>query len=134
MLKRNNRKIIIPNSEILNKDYLLTELVKKITRKLKLKPKFYKKGNYTKNYKNKICYISLTSISDGQKSSEEFFSNKENISKDRDGSICKVDLPTYNNKVNFILNRILNSNDVEKLKNIYQKNSKIINFRKNILK
>ena len=102
MLKRNNRKIIIPNSEILNKDYLLTELVKKITRKLKLIPKFYKKGNYTKNYKNKICYISLTSISDGQKSFEEFFSNKENIFKDLDKSIYKVDLPAYDNKINFI--------------------------------
>tara|TARA_B100000242_G_C43047064_1_gene488831 strand:+ start:1277 stop:2437 length:1161 start_codon:yes stop_codon:yes gene_type:complete len=124
MLKRNNRKIIIPNSKILNKDYLLTELVKKITRKLKLKPKFYKKGKFTNNYKNKICYISLTSISDGQKSSEEFFSNKENISKDRDGSICKVDLPTYNNKVNFILNRILNSNNVDKLKKYLSKEFK----------
>ena len=36
-------KIIIPNSEILNKDYLLTELVKKINRKLKLIPNFIKK-------------------------------------------------------------------------------------------
>ena len=55
MLKRNNRKIIIPNSKILNKDYLLTELVKKITRKHKLKPKFYKKIYFTNNYKNKNC-------------------------------------------------------------------------------
>ena len=29
LLKRNNKKIVIPNSEILNKDFLLTDLAEK---------------------------------------------------------------------------------------------------------
>ena len=116
LLKRNNKKIVIPNSKTLDKDYLLTELVEKITKKLNLTPKFYKKSNITNNYKDKICYILLTSISDGQKSFEEFVSKKENILEDVDKSICKVDLPAYDNRVKFILDKILNSNNIDKLK------------------
>ena len=55
-------------------------------------------------------------MSDGQKSFEEFVSNKENIIEDIDKSICKVDLPIYDNKVKDILDKILNSNNINKLK------------------
>ena len=116
LLKRNNRKIVIPNSKTLDKDYLLTELVEKITKKFNLTPKFYKKNNITNNYRNRICYILLTPISDGQKLFEEFFSKKENILEDIDKSVSKVDLPTYDNRVKSILEKILNSNNVDKLK------------------
>jgi len=116
LLKRNNKKIVIPNSKTLYKDYLLTELVVKIAKKLNLTTKFYKKNNIKNNYKNKICYILLTSISDGQKSFEEFFSKKENILEDVDKSVCKVDLPTNNIRVKFILDKILNINNIDKLK------------------
>jgi FlaA1/EpsC-like NDP-sugar epimerase len=116
LLKRNNKKIVIPNSKTLDKDYLLTDLVLKITKKLNLTTKFYKKSNITNNYKNKICYILLTSISDGQKSFEEFVSKKENILEDVDKSVCKVDLPTNNRRVKFILDKILNINNIDKLK------------------
>ena len=116
LLKRNNKKIVIPNSKTLDKDYLLTELVVKITKKLNLTPKFYKKSNITNNYKDKICYILLTSISDGQKLFEEFVSKKEYILEDVDKSICKVDLPAYDNKVKFILDKILDINNIDKLK------------------
>jgi FlaA1/EpsC-like NDP-sugar epimerase len=116
LLKRNNKKIVIPNSKTLNKDYLLTDLVLKITKKLNLITKFYKKNNITNNYKNQICYILLTSISDGQKSFEEFVSKKENILEDVDKSVCKVDLPDNNRRVKFILDQILNINNIDKLK------------------
>ena len=99
MLIRNNKKIVIPNPKILDNDYLLNKLVEKITKKLNLIPKFYKKNNIKNNYKNKICYILLTSISDGQKLFEEFVSKEENILEDVDKSICKVDLPDYDKKV-----------------------------------
>ena len=124
LLKRNNKKIVIPNSTTLNKDYLLTEMVKKISAKFNLKIRFYKKGNITNNYKDKICYVCLTSISDGQKSFEEFSSQKENILDDDDKSICKVDLPNYNNKIKFILDKILNSNNVNKLRKYLSKEFK----------
>ena len=116
LLKRNNKKIVIPNSKTLDKDYLLTEFVEIITRKFNLTPKFYKKGNITNNYRNKTCYILLTSISDGQKSFEEFVSKKENILEDIDKSICKVDLPSYDNVIDDILNKILKSTNINKLK------------------
>ena len=116
LLKRNNKKIVIPNSKTLYKDYLLTELVEKIAKKLNLTTKFYKKSNITNNYKNKICHILLTSISDGQKSFEELFSKKENILEDVDKSVCKVDLPTNNSRIKFILDKILNINNIDKLK------------------
>ena len=124
LLKRNNKKIVIPNSKILNKDFLLTELAEKIVKKYNLKPKFYKKRNIKNNYRNKICYIMLTSISDGQKSFEEFFSKKENIIIDVDKSIHKVDLPIYDNKVEFILNKILNIDSIDKLKKYLSKEFK----------
>ena len=91
-------------------------MVKKISTKLNLTTRFYKKGNITNNYKDKICYVCLTSISDGQKSFEEFSSKKENILDDDDESICKVDLLSYDNGVDDILNKILKSNDIDKLK------------------
>ena len=116
LLKRNNKKIIIPNSKTLDKDYLITELVEKITKKFNLTAKFYKKGNITNNYRNKKCYILLTSISDGQKKFEEFASKKENVLEDIDKTICKVDLPSYDNSVDNILDKILKSKDVKKLK------------------
>ncbi len=116
LLKRNNKKIVIPNSTTLNKDYLLTEMVKKISKKLNLTAKFYKKGNMTNNYKNKICYVWLTPISDGQKLFEEFYSQEENIIHDDDKSICKINLPTYDSRVKLILDKILNINNINKLK------------------
>ncbi len=124
LLKRNNKKIVIPNSKTLNKDYLLTELVEKITKKFNFTPKFYKKNNIANNYSNKICYIILTSISDGQKPFEEFVSKKENILEDIDKSICKVNLPAYDNRVKLILEKILNSNNIDKLKKYLSKEFK----------
>ena len=116
LLKRNNKKIVIPNSKTLDKDYLLTELVEKITRKFNLTPKFYKKGNIINNYRNKICYILLTPISDGQKSFEELVSKKENILDDIDKSVCTVALPLYDKNIDSILDKILKSADINKLK------------------
>ena len=100
LLKRNNKKIVIPNPKTLNKDYLITDLTARITKKFNFTPKFYKTNKLIKNYKNGICNILLTTISDGQKPFEEFVSKKEFVMKDSDKSICKVDLPKYDNKCN----------------------------------
>ena len=124
LLKRNNKKIVIPNPKNLNKDYLLTNVVERIVKKFNFKPKFYKKIKKIDNYKGKTCYILLTSISDGQKSFEEFVSKKEIIFIDEDKSICKVDLPNYHNKLKFILDKILNFNNINKLKKYLSKEFK----------
>ena len=124
LLKRNNKKIVIPNSKTLNKDYLITDLVKKINKKFNYSTKFYKKNKFTNNYKKKICYVLLTAISDGQKSFEEFVSTKENILDDIDKSVSKVPLPTSNTKVKAILGKILNIKNIEKLKKYLSKEFK----------
>ncbi len=116
LLERNNKKIVIPNPKLLDKDISITELVEKITRQFGFLPKFYKKKTIVNNYKNKNCYILLTSVSDGQKSFEEFFSSEENILEDIDSSICKVDLPPYDKRSKIILDKILISNNIGKLK------------------
>ncbi len=116
LLKRNNKKIVIPSSKILNKDYLITNLVEKITRKFNFIPKFSKVKNIKKNYSSRICLILLTSISDGQKSFEEFITKKENIYKDIDRTICKVDLPNYDKSIKLNLKKIIKTNDIGKLK------------------
>ena len=119
LLIRNNNKIIIPNPKKLNKDYFIKDLTKKIILKFKLKPIFYKNKNKVliNNYKNKQCYVLLTSISDGQKPYEELFSNSENILSDSDNTVCKVNLPPYDKKILKLLDKILNSNDIRHIKN-----------------
>ena len=124
LLKRNNRKIVIPNPEILSKDYLITDIVEKIVKKLGFKPKFNKKSKFTNNYKGKTCNILLTSLSEGQKSFEEFVSKKEKILVDIDKSICKIDLPKYNMKIKNIFKKILNFHNVNKLKKYLSKEFK----------
>jgi FlaA1/EpsC-like NDP-sugar epimerase len=115
LLKRNNRKIIIPNPKVLNKDFLISDLAKKIVKKFNYIPRFYKKGKIKNNYK-KNCYIKLTPISDGQKFYEELFSKSEYVMKDLDNTIYKVDLPGFNKNISLILERIIKIKDISKLK------------------
>ena len=124
LLTRNNKKIIIPNPKILNQGYLISELAKKIIREFNYTPKFYMKENIKTNYKNKICYVLLTPLSDGQKLYEELMSKKENIQKDIDNSVCKVDLPKYDNNTTKIINRIIKSTNINQLKIYLIKNFK----------
>ena len=128
LLKRNNKKIIIPSPIVLNQDYLISDLANKIIREFNFTPKFYKKGNIKKNYKNKICYVLLTPLSDGQKPYEELISDEEYIYEDADDdSICKVDLPGYDKGTSKLLNKIIKSKSINKLKIFLMKKFKNYN-------
>ena len=120
LLNRNNNKIIIPNPRVLNKDFLIKDLTEKIITNFKLNPKFYKNKNkiLTNNYKNKQCYVLLTSISDGQKAYEELFSENENVHSDTDNTVCKVNLPPYNKRILNLLNKILICKNINQIKKI----------------
>ncbi len=120
LLIRNNNKIIIPNPRILNKDFLIKDLTERIILNFKLNPKFYKNKNkiLTNNYKNKQCYVLLTSVSDGQKTYEELFSENENIINDSDNTVCKVNLPPYNKRTLSLLNKILICKSINQIKTI----------------
>ena len=124
LLKRNNRKVLIPSFNTLNKDYLLTDLVEKILTEFDLKTKFLKIDKIKKNYKNKTCYILLTSISDGQKKFEEFYSKNEKIIKDVDKTVCKVNLPRFNKKFDIAINKILKFRNIQALKKFLGKEFK----------
>ena len=124
LLDRNNKKILVPNPTILNKDYLITDLIKKITKIYGLIPVFYKKDYVKNNHKNNICHILLTPLSDGQKTYEKFIENDEVILIDRDKSVCKINLPKYENRVELILDKISKFKDVVKLKKYISKEFK----------
>lgn len=134
LLKRNNKKIVIPNLKSLDKDFLITELAEKIVRKKNLIPKFCENKIIKKNYKNKICQILLTRTSDGQKKTENFFSHEENIFFDKDKSICKIKLPSYSKKFRSILDKILKIEKINKLKKYLSKEFKNYNPPKNYIK
>lgn len=134
LLKRNNHKIIIPNPKMLKRDILIIDLAKKIVKKFKFYPKFYSNFKIKNNYSNKICYILLTKLSDGQKYSEEFFYKNEKIIEDIDPSICKVEFPNLRQKVNRILKKIINLNNIDYLKKYLIKNLKYYNPPKKIIK
>ena len=136
LLNRNNKKIIIPNPKILKKDYLIHSLVKKIIQGFNYSPKFVKK-KFSKNYKNKICNVLLTPLSDGQKTYEELIGTNEKIETDYDKTVCKVEMQGYKKKTNNLLNKILKIKDLKKLKvlliqnfNNYNPPKKTINISK----
>ena len=93
LLKRNNKKIIIPNPSILKKDTLISDLTKKLLLILKVKYKFSEKKFKFKQNNRLIVYLS-PSISDGQKFRETLISREEKILKDKDISVIKTELKT----------------------------------------
>tara|TARA_B100001057_G_scaffold479642_1_gene551543 strand:+ start:104 stop:1261 length:1158 start_codon:yes stop_codon:yes gene_type:complete len=133
LLKRNNNKILIPNPKILRKDLLIMNLAEKIVKKYNLIPKFYKKKKSTTYIRN-FCYILLTAISDGQKSYEELYSDSETLQCDIDNTVCKVDLPVYSKKIQFLLNKIIKSNDIQSLKILIKKTFKNYQSPKKFIK
>jgi len=116
LLKRNDKKIIVPNPKILSDDSLILNLARKIIKELNYNPIFFKKGKIKKNYRNKNCYVLLTSISAGQKVYEELISENERVYKDDDTSICKVDFPEYQRNTNKIIKKIMNCKKITQVK------------------
>ena len=103
---------------MLKRDILITDIAKKILSKFNFKVKFTNKLKKTSNYKNKICNILLTSLSDGQKLNEEIISDNENIITDKDQTVLKVKLPHYDKSIEKITKKILNSKNLKELKTI----------------
>ena len=99
LLNRNNKKIIIPNPSILEKDILISDLTKKILLFLKVNYKFSEK-KFKFNNNNKLFVYLSPSISDGQKFRETLYSSEEKIFKDEDISIIKTDL--HPSKIKFL--------------------------------
>ena len=126
LLKNNNNKIVVPNPEHLNKDFLILDLVKKITKHFGLIAKFQKKLKKSNN--SKILNILLTPHnSHGQKLNEELISRSEKIYYFYDDTYVSTDLPKNKNN---ITNKLLSSKSINKIKQLLQKVLEIINFQK----
>ena len=116
LLKNNNKKIVVPNPKILNKDFLIVDLVKKISKYYRFKPRFNKKLIKSKN-KNKSLNILLTPHnSHGQKLIEELISKNEKIYYFDDKTYISTDLPNYKNN---LTRRLLSANSIPEIKKYF---------------
>ena len=128
LLKINNNKIVVPNPRYLKKDFLIVDLVKKISKYYGFKAKFSKK--LTKGKKNKTLKILLTPHNiHGQKLSEELISRNEKIYFTKDFSYISTDLPY--DKSN-LTSKILSSKNIDSIKKHFQKRFKNYKFSKKV--
>lgn len=129
LLKNNNRKIVVPNPNYLNKDFLIVDLVKKISKYYGFKAKFNKRLIKSKNT-NKVLNILLTPHnSHGQKLIEELVSKNEKIYHFDDNTYISTDLPNYKNN---LANKILSASSIPKVKKYFQKRFKNYKFPKKV--
>ena len=135
LLKRNDNKILIPNSNLLNKEYLIRDLIVKILELNGYTPNFLSKIK-SKNIKiNKNYPILLTKPNThGQKYYEELHTNLEQLDYDKkDKTVVRVNLPISKN-IDKTLNTILKLDDLNKIKKFLIKNFKLYKPPKNVIK
>ena len=135
ILNTNDGKVVLPNYQVLKKDFLISEIVSKIMNHFSYKEKFVKKLNKKNYIKGKQYNIQLTSPRNhGQKKYEEFYSKEEIIIKNKiDTTIFQVQLPEIK-KINEILTRILKFNNYKDLQNYLFLNFKNYNPPKKVIK
>ena len=128
--------VLIPNSNFLNKEHLIKDLIVKILKINGYVPKFLSKIKNNKNIKvNKNYPILLTKPNThGQKYYEEFYANSEKLYLDeKDKTIAKVNLPNVTN-VDKILDTIFKFNKIDDIKKFLIKNFKSYKPPKNVIK
>lgn len=130
LLKNNNNRIVVPNPKHLNKDFLIKDLVSKITKYYGYNAKYNKK--YFKNVINNKNYnILLTRPNNhGQKLSEELLSKNERIYQFNDDSYISTDLPNFEVDLG---NKILLASSIFKIKKIFKKNFNNYTFSNKVL-
>ena len=131
LLNNNNKKIVVPNPKSLNKDFLIKDLVDKITKYYGYNAKF-KKG-YIKNAITKKDYnILLTPPNThGQKLHEELLSKNEKIYQFNDATYISTDLPSYKNNLEV---KIFSASSIVEIKKILKQKFKNYNFSNKVLK
>ena len=128
--------VLISNSNFLNKEHLIKDLIVKILKINGYVPKFLSKIKNNKNIKvNKNYPILLTKPNThGQKYYEEFYANSEKLYLDeKDKTIAKVNLPNVTN-VDKILDTIFKFNKIDDIKKFLIKNFKSYKPPKNVIK
>ena len=132
ILKKNKNKILMPSDKLMNKEYRLSLIVKKLLDIYGYRIKYSKKLLPIK--KNIFPVVVSKKDLEGQKNYEEFYDKKLNkIIYDQDGQTMKIDL-TSNINVDYMINRLSqlkSKNDIIKL---IQKKAKTFKPNKNTIK
>lgn len=91
ILKKNKNKILMPSDKIINREYELSYLVKRLLALYGFKIKYTKKISSIKN--NLFPVVVYSKNIEGQKNYEEFYDkNKFNVEYDNDFKTMKIDL------------------------------------------
>ena len=132
ILKKNKNKILMPSDKIMNKEYKLSFIVKKLLDIYGYKIKYSKK---ILSIKGNIFPVIVSSKNlEGQKDYEEFYDKKINkVVYDKDKQTMKIDLI---NKVNvdYIIKKLLQLKSKNKIIKLIQKKIKTFKPNKNTIK
>ena len=134
LLNRHKNRVLIPNPKILEKDFLIKDLAKRIASILKIKIKFVNDKNQLLKKNSKLNILLTKPFTHGQKINEELYSNDEKIFfDDHDKSIVITKLPNIDRTLKEYLKKILaekNLNGIRKLiKKKYKKFPSNSNFK-----
>jgi FlaA1/EpsC-like NDP-sugar epimerase len=127
VLKKNKNKVLMPSDKIMNKEYKLSFLIKKLLYFYGYKIKFTKK--VLPISKTLFPVVTSSQNLEGQKNYEEFYDKSlDKIAYDEDKSTMKINL-SNNIKVNEIIQNLLKQKSKEKIIKLVQK--KIVSFKTN---
>jgi FlaA1/EpsC-like NDP-sugar epimerase len=132
ILKKNKNKILMPSDRLMNKEYRLSLIVKKLLDIYGYRIKYSKKFLPIK--KNIFPVVVSKKDLEGQKNYEEFYDKKLNkIIYDQDGQTMKIDL-TSNINVDYMINRLPQLKSKNNIIKLIQKKIKIFKPNKNTIK
>lgn len=132
ILKKNKNKILMPSDRILNKEYSLSTLVKKILDLYGYKIKYSKKFLSVK--KSSFPVIAIDNNLEGQKNYEEFYNRGvDQVTYDNDNQTMKIDLVNRMdvNLINKKIQKLKTKNEIIKL---IQRKIKTFTPKKNSIK
>ena len=132
ILKRNKNKILMPSDRILNKEYKLSSLVKKLLFIYGYKIKYSKK---VLSVKKSFFPVVITDDNlEGQKNYEEFYNkNIDQVTYDKDNQTMKIEL-INNIDVDLIVKKIQKQKTKNEIIKLIQKKIKTFMPKKNSIK
>jgi FlaA1/EpsC-like NDP-sugar epimerase len=132
ILKKNKNKILMPSNRILNKEYSLSSLVKKLLDIYGYKIKYSKKVLSVK--KSSFPVVVIDNNLEGQKNYEEFYNRDiDQVIYDNDNQTMKINLVSRMN-VNLIVKKIQKQKTKKEIIKLIQQKMKTFIPKKNTIK
>jgi len=132
ILNKNKNKILMPSDKLMNKEYKLSFLVKKLLHLYGYKIKYSKKKLLIKN--NLFPVIPSNENLEGQKNYEEFYNKRlDKVIYDNDLQTMKVNL-SHKIKVNGIIKKLLMLKSKNKITKLIQKKINTFKPKKKTIK